>query len=545
MTKEPTRGNSDLIPEDDYYLINGLGGLLLGAKYYSEAERLYGKLSTSDRLRIASFIPLTHDIKWSSAVMALKGYIECHNSLPALDDDNKSIRSQARWLANQRSRLTDDESSLERIAVLDTLVPTWNPERDRWNTKFAEVCAFRAANGRLPYYAEANGMWLGTQRSDSRKQSLLPHRRELLNTHLPEWQGENADEKWAKKLDALTSFINQHRRFPSRDVDGEKTIANWIGTQNGLVKKNLLGDEKTRLITDRLLAVITPEMYTRRLPEFLGFDQWTETLHLVVRYVEEHGDLPRKSGGELASSLSSWMTRQRKLGDDGLTSERIKALDDSLPEWRDTTETRWEQNFNKLVSYFTSHGDFPSTSSDDPEIQALGRWFQNQKSALKSGGAPERETSFDTHLRGWRGGAIVARIEDWEVTLRAVTAFIEERNKYPSLNTEDSLEKSLATWVYKQRDRSKDGRMSNEQRSALDSRLPLWAGRQDAGWTEKLDKAVEYHKENGVIPRKKHGEYAKISTWLRSQRSQHRKGAVKTERVRLLDEKLPGWSDEC
>jgi hypothetical protein len=544
VAKEPTRGNSDLIPEDDYYLVNGLSGLLFGAKYYSEAAHLYGKLSDADRLRVVAFIPLTHDIKWSSKIMSVKAYVERHDSLPTINNDDKGIQSIARWLANQRVRLTDDESSMERLAVLDTLAPTWNPERDRWNSRFAEVCAFRAAHGRLPGYAEDNGTWLGTQRGDSKRNSLIDHRRELLDTHLPEWRGESADVKWVKKLDALTVFIANNGRFPRRDADGESAIANWLGTQSGLVKKELLGDEKTRLLTDGLLAVITPEMRVNSLPEFLGFDQWEETLRQVVSYVDEHGDLPRKSGGKLAASLSGWMTRQRKLGDEALTSEQIKALDDSLPDWRDTAKTRWEQNFDQCIAYFVSHGSVPSASSDDPETQLLGRWFQNQKSALKPGGNPEREDAFDTHLPGWRDGITAVRIEDWEDKLNAVVAFVDKRGKYPSLKTEDPLEKSLAGWVYKQRDRSKDGRMTDEQRSALNALLPLWMARQDAAWEEKLNVAVGYCQKTGMLPRKKHGEYASVSVWLRSQRSQHRKGELRSDRISKLDSAIPGWSDE-
>jgi len=544
MAKESTRGNSDLIPENDYYLTNGLGGLLLGARYYSEAEHVYGKFPESDRLRVMPFIPLPHDIKWSSMVMRIKAYVESNNSLPTINDEDKSVRSLARWLANQRVRLTDNESSPERLAVLDALVPTWNPERDRWNTKFAEVCAFRAAHGRLPYYAEENGAWLGTQRSDSKKQSLLDHRRELLDTHLPEWQGESADDKWVKKLDALISFIQQNGRFPSRDADSGSTIANWLGTQNGLVKKQLLGDEKTKVLTDRLLAVITSEMRVSSIPEFLGFDQWAQTLRQVIAYVEEHGDLPRKSENKPATSLSEWMTRQRKLGDDGLTSEQVKALDDALPHWRDTSTTRWEQNFDKCVEHFVSHGSLPSASSKEPETQRLGRWFQNQKNTLKFGGSPEREAAFDEHIPIWRGGIAVARIEEWGVTLNAASTFMDEHKRYPSLKTKDPLEKSLAGWVYKQRDRYKNGIMSEGQKALLDKRLPLWMARQGAGWETKLSAAVECYQKTGLLPRKKRGEYASVSAWLRSQRSQHRKGELRSDRVSKLDVELPGWSDE-
>lgn len=537
-------GNSDLIPADDYYLVIGLSGLLFSSKYYSEAEHIYARLPESDRKRVAAFIPLTHDIKWSSKLMGVKAYVDRYISLPTIKDDDASVRSIARWLSNQRVRLTDDDSSLERIAVLNELVPTWNPERDRWDRKFAEVVNFYAVHGRLPHSTEENGSWLGTQRADSKKNALRDDRRFRLDRSLPEWGGLSDDEKWKRKLETLTSFIKQHERLPRRGNDGESTVANWLGTQTGLVNKELLGDEKTKLLTDELLTVVTPDMRRSDLPEFLGVDQWSETLKQVVGYVDAHGEMPRASGGKLASSLSGWMTRQRQRSEDGLTQDQTEALDASLPDWRVTIETRWAQNLNRCVAYFESRHSFPTTSSDDPEIRSLGHWFQNQKTALKSGGDPEREAEFDERLPGWREGIEVIRTEEWDATLESVLAFIAAHAKYPSLRTKYPLEKSLAGWVYKQRDRSKDDRMTDAQRSTLDSRLPLWAGRQEAGWDKQFNAAVDYYVRFGILPRKKNGEFAGASTWLRSQRSQNRKGAVKAHRVAALNSALPGWSED-
>ncbi|WP_104182177.1 helicase associated domain-containing protein [Arthrobacter sp. B0490] len=139
----------------------------------------------------------SRDQVWWEHYAVMATYVGRVGGLPA-QNDSVEARVLYRWLENQRrshdaGRLTQDKS--EALDRLGEWVGTrkGNPEK-LWARRLEQVQQFRDESGRFPVYDPRRrpdervlAVWLGRQRTWSRKGRLRPDRQETLGRVLPGW----------------------------------------------------------------------------------------------------------------------------------------------------------------------------------------------------------------------------------------------------------------------------------------------------------------------------------------------------------------------
>jgi hypothetical protein len=136
--------------------------------------------------------------KWAQNYVVTAGYVLKTGSLPSQNAGLKA-RAMYKWL--QYQRLLNDAGKLEekRREALDKLgawqgVHRGHPD-EHWGRRLQEVIVFREKHGRFPYYSDAGdqaerqlAVWLGRQRTWSRRGKLRLDREHRLHESLKGWQ---------------------------------------------------------------------------------------------------------------------------------------------------------------------------------------------------------------------------------------------------------------------------------------------------------------------------------------------------------------------
>jgi hypothetical protein len=137
--------------------------------------------------------------------------------------------------------------------------------------------------------------------------------------------------------------------------------------------------------------------------------------------------------------------------------------------------------------------------------------------------------------------ADLARMEE-------VIAWIKVEGRLPRDRSEDKNERSMARWLSDRRREAADGTLSPPYRDGL-TRVPEWAGNpraaaDEARWHDRLAQLADFRAEGNDWPRHRH--YASerehsLGVWIHTQRYKHRRGELAPEKVKLLDDSVPGW----
>jgi hypothetical protein len=113
---------------------------------------------------------------------------------------------------------------------------------------------------------------------------------------------------------------------------------------------------------------------------------------------------------------------------------------------------------------------------------------------------------------------------------------------------EHQEERSMARWLSERRREAADGSLHPACRDGL-APVPGWAGNpraaaDEARWHERLAQLADFRAEGNDWPR--HHDYASerehtLGVWIHTQRYKHRRDELATEKVKLLDQAVPGW----
>ncbi|WP_181762507.1 helicase associated domain-containing protein [Pseudarthrobacter sp. B4EP4b] len=204
----------------------------------------------------------------------------------------------------------------------------------------------------------------------------------------------------------------------------------------------------------------------------------------------------------------------------------------------------WDEQLDKYVSFVKERNRVPSQSGEDPGERMLAFWLRHQKASLRNGLLlPEKFEKLERALPGWSSPYRLR--PGWDQMLARVVRFKTGHGRWPSSESPDFAERSLANWLYRQA-ASRD-RQHEERLAKLNNALPGWRQRPSGDterWNSRLEEIVDHLQSYGRLPTmgaSASSEAYTLGKWLAVQRYALKKGTLYPERLGRLDELLPGW----
>jgi hypothetical protein len=154
-------------------------------------------------------------------------------------------------------------------------------------------------------------------------------------------------------------------------------------------------------------------------------------------------------------------------------------------------------------------------------------WARRQRHALLSA---EQEAALDLVYPSWRH----SKDEVWYARLLTVEAFFNAQGRYPSQRATDPEEKVMGLWL---KNNKTGGPQSTEHRRAIiDSRLTGWNVSRNDAWAARLEEVSDLVGALGRLPLMSGSqEERRARKWLNHQ------AHSSADRLRVIDDRLPGW----
>ena len=298
-------------------------------------------------------------------------------------DPDPARKALGVWLMTQRTAKRKGTLSAERIAQLDALGVSWNPQDDAFDANCAALQAIKDAGGEVNVSAydpdparKVLGKWLSHQRTGKKNGTLSAERITRLEALGVIW------DPFAAAFDANCAALQAIKdaggdvNVSKEDPDpARKALGQWLHTHRTAKRKGTLSAERISRL--KALGVIWD-------PFAAAFDANCATLQEIkdaggeVNVSKHDPDPARKALGQWLSHQRSAQKRNR------LSAERITRLEALGVSW-DPNEDAFAANCAALQQIKGAGGEVNVSAYDpDPARQRLGEWLQYQRTATKN-----------------------------------------------------------------------------------------------------------------------------------------------------------------
>lgn len=133
---------------------------------------------------------------------------------------------------------------------------------------------------------------------------------------------------------------------------------------------------------------------------------------------------------------------------------------------------------------------------------------------------------------------------EWLERCSAAVAFSDTACRLPrDASGASAAERHLARWLKQQRELVNAGRLAERRARHLDADLPGWRSPRESAWRAAAVAVGLHLAETGRYPMANAADAAerRLATWLRTQRTAMRDGALAADRLAWLDLNLPSW----
>lgn len=383
------------------------------------------------------------------------------------------------------------------------------------------------------------GSWVSTQRT---KKDLLTHEQiELLEKSHPTWTWDAYESDFQNGLNQLEAYVQSGNDVMSLSQnyvspDGF-ALGVWINGIRQSYKKGSL-----------------PEARIKSLEEIKGWAwdhldaTWNLMFEELVAFKDKKGNLqiPKDYLASNGFSLWTWTHSQRsRYKKNQLSDSRVSKLESLSPEWKWVDDDKWEIAFSKLQT-FVSIYDSVTIPNNYRESDGflLRSWIQKQRSDYSKGKLNEEKVAkLESVHPSWLWDPHTDR---WHQNYDDLKFFLEtNKGRYPSQNLKSREEKSLNTWLERQRSLYRQSTLKQDLVQLLES-LPdfEWEPRGDS-WTRSFNaykREVEARGTFKISQKFVDEDGISIGVWINIQRTQYRKGLLSADRISLLEKSHPDWT---
>ena len=129
-----------------------------------------------------------------------------------------------------------------------------------------------------------------------------------------------------------------------------------------------------------------------------------------------------------------------------------------------------------------------------------------------------------------------------------IITWVASEGRFPRERSENQLERSMARWFSDRRREAAQGTLHTAYGEGL-ARVPGWCSNprtaaEEAKWHGRLTQLVDFREEGNDWPRHKKCDSEQehtLGVWVHAQRQKHRRGELEADKVKLLDNAVPGW----
>jgi hypothetical protein len=367
---------------------------------------------------------------------------------------------------------------------------------------------------------------------------------------------------WDVRLKQLLEFreVHGHLDVP-RGWPENPSLAHWVVNQRRDLRHGRLSPSRLQQLKDHDIRWPGAE----ELAQSRGL-QWDRMFEALASYHREHGHGNVPSGWEPDPELGRWVARQRHQFRCGTLREDRRVRLEQLPvDWPAETgrsrsrDLRWERMIESLVAFRTlhRHSNVPKGWPENPE---LARWLARQRHLYRTRGLrPDRRLRLEeldalrrpaplmqpTPLRVPSTGA---RERTWTLMLEALAAFksVQGHCHVPRRWTWNP---TLARWVSEQRRLRQEGSLDPVRLQRLEAIGFEWEGVRSldsdraTSWEGQFRRLLAYRQRHGhcEVPAR-FAEDPTLGRWIAAQRSLHRSGHLKRDRLHRLNEIGFSWN---
>ena len=289
----------------------------------------------------------------------------------------------------------------------------------------------------------------------------------------------------------------------------------------------------------RMTSSVSAEPATKPDQSLYFEGPWYEKYLLLEEYKKEHGNclVPYSfvCGGV---KLGHWVGHQRIFYKKGQLSQNRREMLAALGfSWYPRGD-QWERNFGLLEQFQEREGhcDVPALHEEDGV--KLGKWLNNQRTAMKRGKLDESNqgrleelgVSFDPHR------------DQWERYFALLVQF-QKRNGHcgvPALYEEDGVK--LGIWIANQREIYKKGKLDESLRRRLEKLGISWDPLADQ-WERTFALLEQFKDREGHcnVPQSYEEDGISLGAWLCTQRMAMKRGKLDESYQRRLEKLGVSW----
>lgn len=202
----------------------------------------------------------------------------------------------------------------------------------------------------------------------------------------------------------------------------------------------------------------------------------------------------------------------------------------------------WWARLGEAQRFRSTHKRPPTSESADPIEKSLGKWEQEQRTAFRQGHLAAERVNALEGLAQWEWQPIDAQ---WERNYSELTAWLNEKGRFPGSSKSDPRARQLNLWILSQRAALRAGRLTPERKARLED-IPGWSWKPHSdAWDRNYEAARQFRDRTGRAPSQIADDPMEvgIGIWEQSQRTAYNVGKQRLtlERIARL-EQLSGWT---
>ncbi len=504
-----------------------------------------------------------------------------HCSVPSTWTVNPVL---AKWVGFQRMRKIEGKLSSARVDALDALGFSWKFENSSdgtsadsaWAIMYAQLKDYVAKYGssKVPQsYPESQklGRWVAIQRNNRRRGRLTNEQIASLDAVSFDWHPrqcrDNKSEIDPERSNALIEDIYQTRwKHRFEELTGYKSefgncrvplgwkenrqLASWVGVQRGRFKKNVLSEDRIKLLDGIGFdwVVYTGATRERKPGGAVAFEaRWNNRFSDLLAFKNEFGNCRVTAGWSRNTKLANWVGVQRRRYKQGkLSADKSRKLEAVGFDWVvesgsspilggnliEANEYRWNLMLQKLQEYKLKYDDCLVPQGWKADTR-LADWVTSQRMENNRGQLSSERVERLNRL-GFDWDPIATR---WEEMFQQLLKF-KEQNGHTLVPQGPPQFKALSVWVSAQR-RAKEVNkpIMVERAKRLDEIGFVWRVVEKDAWDLMFDRLVDFKQSSGHcnVPQKG-SENQKLGKWVNTMRWHFKQGKLRADRFQKLQE---------